>query len=99
MLIRAKLLLATGSFAKLSEVMLHLKMWQLVLSLFQLLSATPDIVFERNMFAYYKLPLKMLDIETKHTNKSLSKLYYVLQCPTKLNDRYNNRPIQGHLAV
>ncbi|KAL7730067.1 hypothetical protein ACLKA6_009350 [Drosophila palustris] len=61
-------------------------MWQLVLGLLQHLSATPAIVVERNMFAYYKLPLRSLDMETKHTDKSLSNLYYVLQCPPKLDD-------------
>ncbi|XP_034488767.1 uncharacterized protein LOC117792661 [Drosophila innubila] len=57
-------------------------MWQLVLGLLQHLSATPAIVVERNMFAYYKLPLRLLDTDTKHTDN----LYYVLQCPPKLDN-------------
>ncbi|KAH8359464.1 hypothetical protein KR093_006952 [Drosophila rubida] len=61
-------------------------MWQLILSLLQHLSATPAIVVERNMFAYYKLPLRLLDLEVMHSGKSLSRLYYVLQCPPKLDD-------------
>lgn len=100
MKIKAKLKLATASYAKLSEaenwciykcgiayqLTLDLKMWQLVLSLLQHLSATPAIVVERNMFAYYKLPLKLLDTDAKQTDKSISNLYYVLQCPPKLDD-------------
>ncbi|XP_064548365.1 uncharacterized protein LOC135435303 [Drosophila montana] len=56
-------------------------MWQLALGLLlQRLSVASAIVVERNMFAYYKLPLRLL-----HTNESTSGLYYVLQCPPKLD--------------
>ncbi|XP_034117934.1 uncharacterized protein LOC117576906 [Drosophila albomicans] len=61
-------------------------MWQLILGLLQHLGATPAIVVERNMFAYYKLPLRLLDMEVTHSDKSVSGLYYVLQCPPKLDD-------------
>ncbi|EDW59662.1 uncharacterized protein [Drosophila virilis] len=53
-------------------------MWQLA---FGLLSVASGIVVERNMFAYYKLPLRLL-----HANESTSGLYYVLQCPPKLDE-------------
>lgn len=66
--------------------MLHLKMWQLALGLLQQLSATPAIVVERNMFAYYKVPLGMLDTGTKLTNRSQSGQFYILQCPPILDD-------------
>ncbi|ALC46326.1 CG12278 [Drosophila busckii] len=58
-------------------------MWQLVLGLLQQLVAAPAIVVERNSFAYYKVPMGMFDL---HTNTSNSGLYYVLQCPPKLDD-------------
>lgn len=61
-------------------------MWQLALGLLQQLSATPAIVVERNMFAYYKVPLGMLDTGTKLINRSTSGQYYILQCPPILDD-------------
>ncbi|EDV94870.1 uncharacterized protein LOC6567564 [Drosophila grimshawi] len=72
-------------------------MWQLTLRLQQLLQLllllvilllvqlgfAPAIVVERNMFAYYKVPLRMLHLSN---TSSTSGLYYVLQCPPKLDD-------------
>ncbi|SPP83383.1 uncharacterized protein LOC117585108 [Drosophila guanche] len=73
-------------------------MWQLALALglLQQLNAPPGaptamaIVVERNMFAYYKVPAaQLLDADTEESPSSSSskksKLYFVLQCPPKLD--------------
>ncbi|XP_030374330.1 uncharacterized protein LOC115623914 [Scaptodrosophila lebanonensis] len=64
-------------------------MWQLVLGLLQHLTVATAIVVERNMFAYYKVPLHMLDMDSvghTNTNDTSTSLYFILQCPPKLND-------------
>ncbi|KAH8420724.1 hypothetical protein KR222_003136 [Zaprionus bogoriensis] len=63
-------------------------MWQLALGvlLHEQLSTTLAIVVERNTFAYYKVPLRMLDTGTSLSNSSSSGLFYILQCPPKLDD-------------
>lgn len=59
----------------------------LQLALMLLLSTASAIVVERNMFAYYKVPLRLLDLAKRHENdSSTAGLYYVLQCPPKLDD-------------
>ncbi|XP_068158043.1 uncharacterized protein [Drosophila tropicalis] len=65
-------------------------MWHLALGLLQQLSAAPAIVVERNKFAYYKVPVQMLEqmlISSSSSSSSHnSDLYLVLQCPPKLDD-------------
>ncbi|EDW84813.1 uncharacterized protein Dwil_GK12939 [Drosophila willistoni] len=69
-------------------------MWHLALGLLQQLSAAPAIVVERNKFAYYKVPVQMIEQMLISSSRSSnnwnsgnnSDLYLVLQCPPKLDD-------------
>uniref|UniRef100_A0A6P4F482 Uncharacterized protein LOC108047917 n=1 Tax=Drosophila rhopaloa TaxID=1041015 RepID=A0A6P4F482_DRORH len=75
-------------------------MWQLALGLGLIQQLSLAIVVERNMFAYYKVPAAQLlysqDLDTDFDSPSqeisnldggqVSDLYYVLQCPPKLDD-------------
>ncbi|XP_017074738.2 uncharacterized protein LOC108110261 [Drosophila eugracilis] len=75
-------------------------MWQLVVGLGLIQQLSFAIVVERNMFAYYKVPASQLiysqdldqdsDTTSQEINNlaggQISNLYYVLQCPPKLDD-------------
>nr|XP_036672537.1 uncharacterized protein LOC118877548 [Drosophila suzukii] len=75
-------------------------MWQLALGLGLIQQLSLAIVVERNMFAYYKVPAAQLlysqdsdsDLDSHSQEDSLlgggqvSDLYYVLQCPPKLDE-------------
>lgn len=75
-------------------------MWQLALGLSLIQQLSLAIVVERNMFAYYKVPAAQLlysqdsdsDLDSHSQEVShleggqVSDLYYVLQCPPKLDE-------------
>ncbi|XP_017056887.1 uncharacterized protein LOC108098486 [Drosophila ficusphila] len=75
-------------------------MWQLALGLGLIQQLSLAIIVERNMFAYYKVPATQLlysqdsDLDfdsqsqeiTSFGESQVNDLYYVLQCPPKLNE-------------
>ncbi|KAH8384155.1 hypothetical protein KR009_012327 [Drosophila setifemur] len=72
-------------------------MWQLALALGVLQHLSTAIVVERNRFAYYKVPadqlLQVQDSDYDYQSEEIThhplagkELYYVLQCPPKLED-------------